>query len=115
MGVWSHNFSSYVHVFDGEALSAEEAPKRIRNAVPKSRLNKTMWSIRIFESWKNERANDNGSSEFGKFGLDVSAVKDLKTDMLNMTADTLNFWLCKFVQKVRDKHGKHIQRRLFIS
>ena len=93
-------------MFDGKALSVEEASKRIRNAVPKSRLNKTMWGIRIFESWKNERANDNGSAELGLFCLDVSAVQNLKTRMLSMTADTLNFWLCKFVQKVRDKHEK---------
>ena len=71
-------------MFDGEALSVEEASKRIRNTVPKSRLNKTMGSIRIFESWKNERANDNGSAELGMFGLDVSAVQNLKTDMLNI-------------------------------
>ena len=45
----------------------------------------------VFESWKNERANDNGSAELCKFGLDVSAVQNLKTGMLNMTADTLNF------------------------
>ena len=65
-----------------------------------------MWGIRIFESWKNERANDNSSAKLCKFGLDVPAVQNLKTDMLNMTAETLNFWLCKFVQEVRDKHGK---------
>ena len=90
----------------GEALSVEEASKRIRNAVPKTTQYKTMWGIRAFESWKNERANDNGSAELCKFGLDVSAVQNLKTGMLNMTAETLNFWLCKFVQEVRNKQGK---------
>ena len=54
----------------------------------------------------SERASDNGSAELDMFGLDVSAVQNLKTDMLNMTADTLNFWLCKFLQEVRDKHRK---------
>ena len=59
----------------GEALSVEEASKRIQNAVPKTTQYKTMWGIRVFQSWKNERANDNGSAEFCKFGLDVSAVQ----------------------------------------
>ena len=36
----------------------------------------------------------------------MSVVESLKTDMLNMTAETLNFWLCKFVQEVRDRDGK---------
>ncbi len=35
------------------------------------------------------------------FGLEVSNVESLKTDTLRMSAETLNFWLCKFVQKVR--------------
>ncbi len=34
-------------------------------------------------------------------GLEVSNVESLKTDTLRMSAETLNFWLCKFVQKVR--------------
>ena len=92
----------------GEELSVEEASKRIRIPVPKTTQYKTMWGIRIFEFvyLKNERVNDNGSTELCNFGLDVSAVQNLKTDMLNMSADTLNFLLCKFVQEVRDKHGK---------
>ena len=65
-----------------------------------------MWGIRIFESWKNERANDNGFAELCKFYLHVPAVQNLKSDMLNMTADTLNSWFCKFVPEVWDKHGK---------
>ena len=28
-----------------------------------------------------------------KFGMDVSAVQNMKTDMLNMTANTLNFFM----------------------
>ena len=33
--------------------------------------------------------------------LKASNVESLKTDTLRMSAETLNFWLCKFVQKVR--------------
>ncbi len=90
----------------GEALNEEEASKRIKNGVPKTTQYKTQWGIRIFESWKSERTNDYGPAESCKFGLDVSVVESLKTDMLNMTAETLNFWLCKCVQEVRDRDGK---------
>mgnify|MGYP002804515406 FL=1 len=78
MGGCSHNL---VHLYMclmakrfGEAFSVEEASKRRRNAVPKTTEYKTMWGIRIFQSWKNERANDNGSAELCKFCLNVSAV-----------------------------------------
>ena len=110
MGGCSHNL---VHLYMclmakrfGEALSVEEASKRIRNAVPKTTQYKTMWGIRIFESWKNERANDNGFAELCEFYLHVPAVQNLKSNMLNMTADTLNSWFCKFVQEVWDNHRK---------
>ena len=39
MGGWSHNFGSFVHVFDGETIwrSVERrTSKRIQNAVPKT-------------------------------------------------------------------------------
>ena len=29
----------------------------------------TMWNIRIFESWGNQRVNDIGSAELCNFGL----------------------------------------------
>jgi hypothetical protein len=58
--------------------------------------------IRIFESWKSEIIHNYVPAETCNFGLDVSVVLSLKTDMLNMTAETLNFRLFKFVQEVRD-------------
>ncbi len=68
----------------GKALNEEEASKRIKNAVPKTTQYKTQWGIRIFESRKSERTNDYGPTESCNFGLDVSVVESLKTDMLNI-------------------------------
>ncbi len=55
----------------------------------------------MFETCKRERSNDNAEDEQNTIGLEVSNVESLKTDALRMSAETLNFWLCKFVQKVR--------------
>ena len=41
------------------------------------------------------------TNRIASIGLKVSSVESLKTDTLRMSAETLNFWLCKFVQKVR--------------
>ena len=41
------------------------------------------------------------TNRIASIGLEVSNVESLKTDTLRMSAETLNFWLCKFVQKVR--------------
>ncbi len=53
----------------------------------------------MFETCKRERSNDNAKDEQNTIGLEVSNVESLKTDTLSV--ETLNFWLCKFVQKVR--------------
>ena len=53
------------------------------------------------ETCKRERSNDNAKDEQNTIGLEVSNVESLKTDALKMSAETLKFWLCKFVQKVR--------------
>lgn len=88
----------------GDALSEQESSKRLRNAMPKTTQYKTQWGIRIFESWKNERANDEVATESNLFELHVLVVASLKTEMLSMTAET--FWSrSKFVQEVRDKDG----------
>ena len=59
----------------GEALSEEESSKRLRNAVPKTMQYKTQWGVRIFESWKKERRNNEAANESNYFGLDVSVVE----------------------------------------
>ena len=48
-----------------------------------------------------ERSNDNAKNEQNTIGLEVSNVESLKTDTLRMSVETLNLWLCTFVQKVR--------------
>ena len=55
----------------------------------------------MFETCKRERSNDNAKDEQNTIGPKVLNVESLKTDTLRMSAETLNLWLCKFVQKVR--------------
>ncbi len=51
----------------------------------------------MFETCKRERSNDNAKDVQNTIGFEVSNVESLKTDTLRMSAETLNFWLCKFV------------------
>ena len=60
------------------------------------------------------RKKDALATESNDFGLDVSVVGSLKTETLTMTAETLNFWLCKFVQEVRGGDGnKYPEKTLY--
>ena len=58
----------------------------------------SMWhcGVRMFETCKRERSNDNAKDEQNT----ISALR-FQTDTLRMSAETLNFRLCKFVQNVR--------------
>ncbi len=58
-----------------EELSEEESSKRIRNAVPKSTEYKTQWGVRMFETCKRERSNDNVKNRQITIGLEVSNVE----------------------------------------
>ena len=55
----------------------------------------------MFETCQRERSNDNAKDKQNTVVVEVSNVESLKTDTLRMSAETLNFWLCKFVQKIR--------------
>ncbi len=70
----------------GEALNDEEASKRIKNAVPKDQRLRSIKHNGVFvylnPAWKSERTNDYGPAESCNFGLDVSVIESLKTDML---------------------------------
>ena len=74
---------SFARVFHVETVSRSverrgelRAPcKRLRNAVPKITQYKIQWGVRIFESWKKERRNDEAATESNDFELDVSVVE----------------------------------------
>ena len=81
---------------------------------PKDHAIQTQWRLRIFECWKEKRHTGDWATESNDFGLDVSVVGSLKTETLTMTAETLNFWLCKFLQEVRGGDGnKYPEKTLY--
>ena len=72
--------------------SAEEERNLIENAIPKSTR-----AVKIFLEWQNGRKNKNPAIKPCAFKTDRSKVQRLDTDIANMTAEPLNFWLIKFV------------------
>ena len=66
--------------------------------IPKStRAVTAKWSVRIFLVWQNGRENKNPAIEPCAFKTDKSKVDRLDTDIAHTTAESLNFWLIKFV------------------
>ena len=77
--------------------NAEEERNLIENAIPKSIRAVTKWSVKVFIEWQNGRENKNPAIVPCAFATDKSKVQCLDTDIANMTAESLNSWLIKFV------------------
>ena len=89
--------------------TGEEESKLLKGSIPKSTAYKTKWAIKIFHEWQINRkvkvpVLDAGGA-FKDYG-DLSKVQSLCTDLANMDANALNYWLSKFVQEVANSEGK---------
>ena len=83
--------------------SAEEERNLIEKAIPKSTSTLTKWSVKIFLEWQNGRKNKNPAIELCALTTDKSKVQCLDNDLGNMKAESLNFWLIKFVPLILSK------------
>ena len=80
----------------------EEESKLLQGSIPKSTAYKTKWAIKIFREWQINRKVKVPVLDAG----DLSKVQSLSTDLANMDANALNYWLSKFVQEVANSEGK---------
>ena len=95
----------------GKPKNAEEERNLIENA-PQVKTSSDKVGLENFSGmaeWQNGRKNKNPAIEPCAFTTDKSKVQPLDTDIPNMTAESLNFWLIKFVQELCKKnHNERI-------
>ena len=87
----------------------EEESKLLQGSIPKSTACKTKWAIKIFHQWQTNRKVKGRELDLGgafKDYGDLCKVQSLSTDLGNMDANALNYWLSKFVQEVANSEGK---------
>ena len=72
--------------------NAEEEKQLLENAVPKSTRSVNKWAMKIFSEWQSTRVNKKASEEPSSCTNDTSQIQDLETDVLDMTAESLNFF-----------------------
>ena len=81
----------------------------LQGSIPKSTVHKTKWAIKIFREWQINRKVKvpvlDAGAYFKDYG-DLSKVQSLNTDLANMDANALKYWLSKFVQEVANSEGK---------
>ena len=82
-------------------------------ALPKATEYKNRWAVKLFEGWKNEQDNTRFSQEYSSLRLmEVEIVENFNTSLHLTKAESINFWLGKFVQEVQDqKSHRYPERR----
>ena len=74
---------------------------------PKNTKYNTKWAVNVFTAWQNTRMNKKAQFETSKGnGLESTNVEDLSVPLEHMSADSLNFWLCKFICEVEKQTGE---------
>ena len=87
--------------------SKEEETSLVSEATPKATQYNTKWGRKVFEEWQQRRQNTCAMLEVvGVADLKCEDVQDLTVSLEHMSANTLNFWLSKFVCEVANQIGE---------
>ena len=85
-----------------ELKTADEEKALLGKSVPKSIRYVTKWSFNIFAQWQNVRLNKQAANEEAGFDVERDKIQSLDTNIVNMTAESLKFWLTKFVEVCKE-------------
>lgn len=87
--------------------TADEERKLIENSVPHNTQHNTKWAVKLFKEWQLNRADKIATAfSLTSISLDITKVQNLDTPLEDMTAETLNVWLSRFMQEVSNRNGK---------
>lgn len=92
--------------------SYAEEEKFIKDHQPKSTQYVTKWAVKIFEEWQRERTQKEPTVKDMPQG---KVIQNLTTNIIEMSAETLNFWLVKFVSEVCKPNGERYPARTLHS
>ena len=68
--------------------------------------------VEIFAEWQASRKNKDPSKEEAGFHVELDKIQALDTNIVNMTPESLNLWLTKFVQEVcKEEDGERYPPR----
>ena len=89
-----------------ELKTADEEKTLLEKSVPKSTGYVPKWSFNIFAQWQNARLNKHEANEEAGFDVGRDKIQSLDTNIVNMTAESLNFWFREFVEEVCKEDGE---------
>ena len=84
----------------------EEESACVVASIPRNTKYQTKWSVTLFCDWQKQRENKKAANECTSFNFTTTELlQDVDTSLDDMNAETLNFWMIKFVQEVAKKNG----------
>lgn len=95
--------------------SAAEESEILENAAPKSTRSVNKWAMTIFGEWQAGKTNKKACEEESGSAVETSQIQDLETDICDMAAGFLNFWLTKFIMEVCKDTGETYPPRTLYS
>ena len=98
-----------------EPKSVVEESEILENALPRSTRLVNKWAMKIFGEWQAGRTNKKACEEESGSAVETSQIQDLETNICGMTAESLNFWLTKFIIEVCKDTGETYPPRMLYS
>ena len=86
--------------------SEEEEKEILDECIPKSTGSATKWAYKVFSQWQSERENKNPCAEHCSFPVDLHKIQTLETSIVDMSVESLNFWLTKFFEEIVKENGE---------
>ena len=86
--------------------SEEEEKEILDECIPKSIRSATKWAYKVFSQWQSERENKNPCAEQCSFPVDLHKIQTLETSIVDMSVESLNFWLTKFFEEIVKENGE---------
>ena len=85
------------------------------SCVPRVTRYATKWAYKIFGEWQSSRRNKDANLEERGFKVEVDSIQNLETSIVEMSPESLDIWLTKFVAEVCKENGERYPPRSLYS
>lgn len=86
--------------------NAKKEKDYLDSCVPGSARYATKWAYKIFGEWQSSRRNKDANLEERGFKVEGDIIPNLETSIVEMSPESLDFWLTKSVAAVCKENGE---------
>ena len=98
-----------------EPKNAKEEKDYLAGCVPRATRYATKWAYKIFGAWQSSRRNKDANLVESGFKVEVDSIQNLETSIVEMSAESLDFWLTKFAGEVCKGERRAVSPKKFVQ